>query len=260
MRALITEAGVRSSVWSIRSLVGAFWLVVKPQYKGTAPARAQAFRTTAEFSRLLITLPEDERVVVQERVPGRITAESLLPEPSRCVAAAFQHEAPRTRPADAGPSRLAVSVPLDHELIVRARRLLAGLGNGGLAESQFIIDATTHRLIDVNPRLYGSLSLAVAAGVDLPVIWHAAATGRRNLDPPPYRVGVTYRWMEAQVYAALHAELQALWRRPPRPRVGAFWSARDPVPALLLAGQACVGWSAPQVRRLRAAAEAWRVR
>jgi predicted ATP-grasp superfamily ATP-dependent carboligase len=234
-------------------------LVIKPEYKGTALARAHAFHTTEELARSIATLPDDERVVVQERAPGRLIAVALVLEPSGRIAAAFQQEASHTWPADAGPSRLAVSVPLNHDLVERIRRLLAELGYWGLAELQFMFDGTTHRLIDVNPRLYGSLSLAVAAGVNLPVIWHAVATGRRNLDPPVYRVGVTYRWMEAQIYAAIHGEVQALLHRPTRPRVGAFWSARDPVPALLLAGQALTGWGAAQVRRLRPPPERSRV-
>ena len=57
------------------------------------------------------------------------------------------------------------------------------------------------RLIDVNTRFYGSLALALAAGVNLPAAWHAVALEQPAEHPSP-TVGASYRWVEADLMAA----------------------------------------------------------
>jgi hypothetical protein len=50
--------------------------------------------------------------------------------------------------------------------------------------------------MEINPRFWGSLALAVRAGVDFPVLYAAAALDRPLPDTlPTYRAGVTCRWM-----------------------------------------------------------------
>ncbi|MBD0330365.1 MAG: hypothetical protein ICV64_09730 [Thermoleophilia bacterium] len=51
-----------------------------------------------------------------------------------------------------------------------------------------------------------------------------------------YRVGVTYRRVEGDLYAARHGDLRRVLSLAPRPRTGGMWDARDPVPSLLLGG------------------------
>ena len=52
------------------------------------------------------------------------------------------------------------------------------MGFGGLAQLQFVqAPGGAPALIDVNPRFYGSLPLALACGVNLPDAWHALVSG-----------------------------------------------------------------------------------
>jgi predicted ATP-grasp superfamily ATP-dependent carboligase len=88
-------------------------------------------------------------------------------------------------------------------------------------------------LIDVNPRFYGSLPLALASGVNLPAIWHAAVGDGAGPAPGDYRVGVHYRWLRADVAAARDGAPRSLMRVAPRPRVGAVWAADDPLPSVV---------------------------
>jgi predicted ATP-grasp superfamily ATP-dependent carboligase len=152
----------------------------------------------------------------------------------------FQQVATRTWP-DAGPSSLATSVEPDEELAERARSLLVAAGYWGMAQLQFIVTGDGPRLIDVNTRYYGSMTLALAAGVNLPAAWHAVATERPAGVPGPYRVGVNYRWLEADIAATLHGRRGRLFSRPPKPRVGPMWARDDPVPTAMSAVLAVTG-------------------
>ena len=104
-------------------------------------------------------------------------------------------------------------------------------------------------LLDVNPRYYLCMPLALACGVNLPAAWHAVVEGRPGGSPAAYPAGRRYRWLEGDVYAARHGHPLALLR-PRRPaHAGAMWAADDPLPSLLLAGCAA---TLPVRRRVRA--------
>jgi predicted ATP-grasp superfamily ATP-dependent carboligase len=141
---------------------------------------------------------------------GRIVAECL-------------QRASRIWPTDAGASCRAVTVMTDEDLVRRAAALLDALGWFGLAELQFIMDDGVPRLIDLNGRFYGSLSLAVAAGVNLPALWAAAAVGddhagcddRAGGTPPVTlraRPGVRYQWGSADLRRAFRERRGGLFR------------------------------------------------
>lgn len=228
--------------------------LVKPLQKGGVLARAHAVTSPADLRSALAGVPHGEQIAVQQDARGPLSALCLVLDRDGAVVARFQQRTRRTWPADAGASRVAVGVEPDEDLIRRVAAMLAGAGFWGLAEVQFIEAPDGPALIDVNPRPYGSISLALAAGVDLPGAWHAVATGDRPPRPGPYRAGVTYRWLEAELTAALHGDLRSLVWRAPHPRVGAMWAADDPAASLLLAGRAVGGWVARQMGRFSSGA------
>lgn len=51
-----------------------------------------------------------------------------------------------------------------------------------------------HYLMEVNGRFWGSLQLAVDAGVDFPRLLVGAALGAPAHEPPTYREGIRSRW------------------------------------------------------------------
>jgi hypothetical protein len=104
-------------------------------------------------------------------------------------------------------------------------------------------------LIDENARVYGSLPLATAAGVNLPAIWHRVASGGPAAPPPGYRLGVRYRWLEGEVAEALRGDVRRLATRPARGTVGAMWASDDPAPSALLAAQAATPYLRNLIRR-----------
>jgi len=209
--------------------------VLKPVGSGRPLVSARVIESHDELGSLLGELPDEEPLLVQEHVPGPLGALAVVLDRDGRLVARFQQVARRTWPAQAGSTSLAVSVEPDEDLVARAVALLAGAGYWGLAQLQFLHGRGRPMLIDVNPRFYGSLPLAVAGGVNLPVAWHAVAIGAEPPRPGPYRVGVTYRWLEAEITAAYNGAANLLLTRAPRPRVGAMWAADDPVPSAILA-------------------------
>jgi predicted ATP-grasp superfamily ATP-dependent carboligase len=205
-----------------------------------------------QLRELLAELPPDEPLVVQERAAGPLIGLALVVGRDGRQVARFQQVARRMWPPAAGGSTLALSTEVDEDLAERSTAMLAGAGYSGLAQLQFLRTSRGHALIDVNTRYYGSMPLATAAGVNLPAAWHAVVTGTADGAPPPqYRVGMTYRWLEPELVAALRGSPRLLLARGPRPRSGAMWASDDPVPSALLALESATSRVGRVLRRLR---------
>lgn len=181
--------------------------------------------------------------LVQPLVEGRLIAFTSVVDAAGLMVARVQQVAERTYPRDAGLSVRAQTVPVDEQLSEQVNLLLRELGWFGLSELQFILpDGGAPVLIDFNGRFYGSLALALAAGVNLPDTWARIATGRAPLEGGDARSGVRYQWLEGDLRAARersHGPLRdateciryAMGARP------SIWSATDPLPGVLTAGR-----------------------
>jgi predicted ATP-grasp superfamily ATP-dependent carboligase len=192
------------------------------------------------------SVPDDEPVLVQERARGPLTSVELVLGRDGAPVARFQQLSRETWPVAAGSISFATSVSPDETLIERAAALLAGAGYWGLAQVDVVETASGPAVVDVNPRFYSCLPLAMACGVNLPIAWHAVATGRPLPPPGPYRVGVSFRWLEGDFAAAARGMPRRLLRRTSGPTVGAMWTGDDPVPGLMLG----VGAVALRIRRI----------
>lgn len=116
--------------------------------------------------------------------------------------------------------------------------LLQDLGWEGIFELELIERAGgAWSAIDLNPRPYGSLALAINAGANLPAVWCEHLLGR---DPAPVsaRAGVFYRWEDADLRYALwqlrHGDVAAGAQvmRPHRGTVHPHFELLDPGPVL----------------------------
>jgi predicted ATP-grasp superfamily ATP-dependent carboligase len=111
---------------------------------------------------------DDVGVLVQRYWPGEGQGVELLLDHGRPVAA-FQHRRLREVPVSGGASSLRESMPLDPTLFEHAARLLGGLAFHGLAMVEFRVGPDGPALMEINGRVWGSIPLAVAAGMDFPV-------------------------------------------------------------------------------------------
>ncbi|MBW4933410.1 carboxylate--amine ligase [Marinobacter sp. F4206] len=81
----------------------------------------------------------------------------------------FSHRRLREKPPGGGVSVLSESAPIDDALKVSSEQLLGSVGWHGVAMVEFrVADEGTGYLMEVNPRFWGSLQLAIDSGIDFP--------------------------------------------------------------------------------------------
>ena len=131
-------------------------------------------------------------LLVQPYLPGCLRAVAGVVWDGQLVAAIHQRYH-RTWPPDCGTASAAETVVPDRELEERLLALLAGYE--GIFQAQLAGDL----LLDVNPRVYGSLPLAVAAGANLPAVWCGLLRGQLASGVIRARPGVFYRWIEGDL-------------------------------------------------------------
>jgi predicted ATP-grasp superfamily ATP-dependent carboligase len=136
--------------------------------------------------------------LIQERIPPASEAFGLaaLLDGRGQVKASFAHRRLREYPVRGGPSTLRESVhhPQIEELGIR---LLQSLHWYGVAMVEFKVDPRDNqpKLMEINPRFWGSLALAIHAGVDFPALLYKMAMGE-EFDPVlEYTVGARCRWL-----------------------------------------------------------------
>jgi predicted ATP-grasp superfamily ATP-dependent carboligase len=134
--------------------------------------------------------------MIQERIDGPGTGVFVLCDRGR-LRAAFAHRRLREKPPSGGASVLSESVDVDPMLLDQAMRVLGPLAWHGVAMMEFKQDRRTGRsfLMEINGRFWGSLQLAIDAGVDFPYLSWQLALGQSPAAPPPYHVGVKSRWL-----------------------------------------------------------------
>jgi predicted ATP-grasp superfamily ATP-dependent carboligase len=143
-------------------------------------------------------------VLLQERIVGPGVGVFACYQDGR-MAAMFSHRRLREKPPSGGVSVLSESVPLDAQASGYAERLLTRLRWHGVAMVEFKRDQRdgSLRLMEINGRFWGSLQLAIDAGVDFPALVARIATGEIVGPLPAYRVGVRSRWLLGDLDALL---------------------------------------------------------
>ncbi|MEW5948580.1 MAG: ATP-grasp domain-containing protein [Thermodesulfobacteriota bacterium] len=108
----------------------------------------------------------------------------------------FAHRRLREKPPSGGVSVLRESIPVDPTMQETAKRLLDRAAWHGVAMVEFKVDREgTPYLMEVNARFWGSLQLAIDAGVDFPWLLYQLATGENLNRVNSYKIGVKSRWL-----------------------------------------------------------------
>lgn len=133
-------------------------------------------------------------VIEQECVPGAGFAVSVLCERGS-VRWHFAHHRLHELPLHGGPSTYRQAITAPPAILAACTRLMRHLDWHGVAMVEFKGDMgnSTPRFLEVNPRLWGSLGLAVRAGVDFPRGLLDLAEGRPVGPQPTYAVGLRAR-------------------------------------------------------------------
>ena len=143
-------------------------------------------------------------VLLQERIVGDGVGLFLFMDAGEAVAA-FGHRRLREKPPSGGVSVLRESVPVQPELKDYSERLLKALNWQGIAMVEFKQDRRSgqFKLMEINGRFWGSLQLAIDAGVNFPVLLTRSAIGEKDNPCYDYKIGVKSRWFWGDVDALL---------------------------------------------------------
>ena len=176
--------------------------------------------------------------IVQELIPpgGEALGVAVLMNYASEPRASFVYRRLREYPLSGGPSTLRESI-CHPELQQCAESLLCSLGWVGVAMVEFKVSPADGqpKLLEVNPRFWGSLHHAIVCGVDFPFLLYSLAMEGDVAPVRGYRVGVRSR-------SLLHGELLHFLKNPNRFRLTPglhdfsipddVLSADDPLPTL----------------------------
>lgn len=168
--------------------------------KGLLELYAKAFSSEA---------PNKEPPLVQEFIPGYGCGFFASYQNGDCKRV-FMHRRIREYPANGGASTCAESF-YHPQLQESGRRLLDSLCWHGVAMAEFRHDSRDgeFKLIEVNPKFWGSLDLALAAGADFPGDLCRMAAGQNLKFTNQYQRNLRFHWP-----FSVSGEIHHLWRRP----------------------------------------------
>ncbi|HEY2824842.1 MAG TPA: ATP-grasp domain-containing protein, partial [Gemmatimonadales bacterium] len=187
-----------------------FPVAVKPRGPRLHPSTAHRLGFTVSYARSLKELAALLEPI-RDHV-GAILVQEFVPGIGRCVAAVCQDGQPvamfaysrvRELPHTGGVSVLRRSEPLDDRLQTWTAALLGAIRWHGIAMVEFRYDRRADRftLMEINGRFQSSVALSLDAGLNLPYAVACLFAGEPLPSLPPYKPGVTERWIRGDVLA-----------------------------------------------------------
>ena len=136
-----------------------------------------------------------ERLLLQSYIDGVGYGVSVLYNHGE-MRAHFIHRRLREYPLTGGPSTYRESVHHDG-LFAVTKKLMDELKWHGVAMVEYKIEKETGNpyLMEINPRFWGSLPLALSAGVDFPYLLYQVATEGDCPRSTQYKDGIRSRWL-----------------------------------------------------------------
>jgi predicted ATP-grasp superfamily ATP-dependent carboligase len=187
-----------------KNMVHQFPVVVKPAMS-KIPMKDSFISTCIKYANdktELETIYETEAALnfpsmIQEKVIGPGTGLFTLFQDGRHLAL-FSHQRLREKPPSGGVSVVCESVPLDEEMVEAAQKLLATADWYGVAMVEFKRDVRDGqaKLMEINGRFWGSLQLAIASGIDFPVLFlhQLTQSAQKKELENTYRIGLRMKW------------------------------------------------------------------
>ena len=173
-----------------------FPVIVKPRcgekFGLKAKDRYRVAGDAAEWEAALSAMSAwDPDPVVQEKIDGDGAGVSLLLGRNGELLDALCHRRIREYPISGGPSACCESF-YDADLIAQAHKLLYSFGFEGLA----MVEYKGGRVLEVNPRIWGSFPLTEKCGSPITLRYAQAAAGETvSYTPCDYRPGVRMRFL-----------------------------------------------------------------
>jgi predicted ATP-grasp superfamily ATP-dependent carboligase len=138
------------------------------------------------------------KLFIQKKIVSRtkgIGISMIFDSNSNCIAD-FCHQRIKEYPLKGGPSTIRKSVK-NYHLKIESQRLLKKLNWKGVAMVEWKYDDydKSIKLLEINPRFWGSLELAVRAGVNFPLIYAKLSSNKKIKKISNYKIGIKCRWI-----------------------------------------------------------------
>jgi predicted ATP-grasp superfamily ATP-dependent carboligase len=150
-----------------------------------------------ELEAALANWPDDLPLpVIQERITGPGVGAFLLCDRGD-PKALFFHRRIREKPPSGGVSVVREAAPVDPRLKDYAERMLRAMSWHGVAMVEFKHDSSDGlpKIMEINGRFWGSLQLAIDAGVNFPCLLYSLETGESIEPITEYNEGIRLRWL-----------------------------------------------------------------
>ncbi len=133
--------------------------------------------------------------MIQENVAGHGAGVFAIYDNGKPLAL-FAHRRLREKPPSGGVSVLSESIQVEPALALHAQKLLGDANWHGVAMVEFkaASDGTSY-LMEINTRFWGSLQLAIDAGVDFPFMLYQLACGKQPAPITDYKTSIKLRWL-----------------------------------------------------------------
>lgn len=227
-----------------------FPMVAKPYHKSSEMDFKVRYFDSYEL--LHQALADDERLgsrlLLQEFAKGDGVGIEVLIHHGEPVAI-FQHRRLKELPASGGVAVVAIAEPPEPLLVDQALALLRVLEWEGVAMVEFRYDRARRQssLMEVNGRYWGTLALAIQAGVDFPWYEWQMVHGEKPSAPLNYSVGERWRWSAGYIarwHGLARSSVRKALKHPAMLKEllpsfadlstsDALWDFADPVPAIV---------------------------
>jgi predicted ATP-grasp superfamily ATP-dependent carboligase len=174
-----------------------FPLVIKPRKS----SGSRGIRKVENKDELLEVFHEIKKKypepMIQEYIPlGDRYDVCLLYDQKHEVKASFVQKELRHFPIQIGPSTVQESVD-NEKLIMLSVHLLEPLNWSGIVEVEYMVDPRTNQpvLMEINPRFWNSLNLAVECGIDFPYLLYQLSMDEKITFQKEYEIGRKNRWL-----------------------------------------------------------------
>ncbi len=183
--------------------LGPYPVILKPCYSqiwqegAWLSSSVQIAHSPEDFRQLTETHPylRDHPFLVQDFIPGSGAGVFALYRDGKALTF-FAHRRLREKPPSGGVSVLSESAVPDPRLLDLSRRLLDRAQWHGVAMVEFrVTPAGEPYLMEVNPRFWGSLQLAIDCGIDFPRLLFELSEGCTPAVPTHYPTGRRLRWL-----------------------------------------------------------------
>ncbi|MHC4738614.1 MAG: carboxylate--amine ligase [Planctomycetota bacterium] len=175
-----------------------FPLVIKPTQSCGSRGIAYVYTKKELIKNYIRIHAEHPLPLIQEFIPpgGNAYGVFLLFDRNSETKAVFVHKRLREFPVKGGPSTLRESVHKP-ELVDRSLKLLKALKWYGVAMVEYKEDPRDGKckIMEINPRFWGSLPLCIAAGVDFPYLLYKMVVEGDVKPVMNYPQGIRCRWL-----------------------------------------------------------------